>query len=107
MAVLPSNGRALPRCRPAGEAVAGTTERALAVAEHLAERLGLRTFEIADADRATYHAAASIASNFLVTLEDAAETVLRSAGGGRSLLVPLVRAALENWAALGGSEALT
>jgi predicted short-subunit dehydrogenase-like oxidoreductase (DUF2520 family) len=91
----------------AGAAVAGTTARALAVAEHLAHRLGLRAVEIADADRGAYHAAASIASNFLVTLEDAAETVLQTAGAGRSLLVPLVRAALENWAALGGPDALT
>ena len=37
-------------------------------------------FEIADADRAAYHAAASIASNFLVTLESAAERVAATAG---------------------------
>ncbi len=41
---------------------------------------GMRPFEIADDDRAAYHAAASVASNFLVTLEGAAE---RLAGDGR------------------------
>jgi predicted short-subunit dehydrogenase-like oxidoreductase (DUF2520 family) len=63
--------------------------------------------EIADADRAAYHAAASIASNFLVTLEAAAETLAGSAGASRDILVPLVRATVENWAALGPEQALT
>ena len=91
----------------AGAAVAGTTERALAFAHALADALGMSAFTIADNDRAAYHAAATLASNFLVTLEDAAETVLRSTGAERRILVPLVRAALENWAELGGPAALT
>ena len=91
----------------AGAAVAGSSPAALAFAQRLAAELGLHTVEIADVDRAAYHAAASIASNFLVTLEDAAETLLRTAGADRQLLVPLVRAAVENWAALGGPQALT
>ena len=41
----------------------------------------MRPFEVADEDRAAYHAAASIASNFLVALEGAAEQ-LRRAGRG-------------------------
>ena len=91
----------------AGAAVAGSTPAALAFAHHLAAELGLHAVEIAGADRAAYHAAASVASNFLVTLEDAAETLLRTTGADRQLLVPLVRAAVENWAALGGPKALT
>lgn len=91
----------------AGAAVAGTTPAALAFARELASELGTHAVEIADADRAAYHAAASVASNFLVTLEDAAETLLRTTGADRQLLVPLVRAAVENWAALGGPQALT
>ena len=91
----------------AGAAVAGSTPRALALAFRLARTLGMQPVEIADADRAAYHAAASIASNFLVTLEDAAETLLRTIGADRSILVPLVRASLENWAALGGEQAIT
>lgn len=88
-------------------AVAGSTPRALALARQLADELGMQPFEIADADRAAYHAAASIASNFLVTLEDAAATLLATTGADRSMLVPLTRAALENWAAMGGPAAIT
>ena len=91
----------------AGAAVAGTTPRALDTARTLARLLGMQPVEIKDADRGAYHAAASIASNFLVTLEDAAERLLATAGAPRSILVPLVRAAVENWAALGGRDALT
>jgi predicted short-subunit dehydrogenase-like oxidoreductase (DUF2520 family) len=93
--------------RGAGAAVAGSTPRALAVARHLATELGMHAVEIRDADRAAYHAAASIASNFLVTLEDAAEQLLATTGADRRILVPLVRASMENWAALGGRTAIT
>ena len=91
----------------AGAAVAGTSERALATARSLAEAIGMRPIEVAEADRAAYHAAASIASNFLVTLETAAERVGATAGLQRDLLVPLVRATVENWARLGAERALT
>jgi predicted short-subunit dehydrogenase-like oxidoreductase (DUF2520 family) len=91
----------------AGAAVAGSTGRALATATALAESLGMRPFEVADEDRAAYHAAASIASNFLVTLEAAAERLALQAGAERELLAPLVRATVENWARLGAERALT
>jgi predicted short-subunit dehydrogenase-like oxidoreductase (DUF2520 family) len=91
----------------AGAAIAGSTDRALSFARALADRLGMRPVEIADEDRAAYHAAASIASNFLVTLEAAAERLVSSAGGDRELLLPLVRATVENWARLGAERALT
>ncbi|MEA2390588.1 MAG: hypothetical protein QOK31_697 [Solirubrobacteraceae bacterium] len=90
-----------------GCAVDGTTPRALAAAESLARRLGMRPVRIAEDDRVAYHAAASIASNFLVALEAAAERLLASAGGDRDLLAPLVRATVENWARLGPERALT
>jgi predicted short-subunit dehydrogenase-like oxidoreductase (DUF2520 family) len=91
----------------AGCAVAGTTPRALAEAGALADTLGMRSATVADEDRAAYHAAASMASNFLITLEAAAERVAATAGVGRDLLAPLVRATVENWAALGPAVALT
>jgi predicted short-subunit dehydrogenase-like oxidoreductase (DUF2520 family) len=95
----------------AGCAVAGSTPGALAAARALAEALGMRPFEIADEGRAAYHAAASIASNFLVTLESAAERVAAGAGlepsEARALLAPLVRTTVENWAGLGPEHALT
>ena len=67
----------------------------------------MEPFEVASADRPAYHAAASIASNFLVTLEAAAERLAGSAGVERRALVPLVRATVENWAAVGARRALT
>ena len=91
----------------AGAAIAGSTPRALATAQSLADALGLRATRVADADRPAYHAAASIASNFLVTLEGMAERLGASAGISRAALVPLVRATVENWAALGARDALT
>src|SRR5205814_10688454 len=91
----------------AGCAVAGSTERARIVAIGLAERLRMRPFSVADANRDVYHAAASMASNYLVTLEGAAERLGAIAGVERELLVPLVRAAVENWARLGARKALT
>lgn len=91
----------------ASAAVAGTSDRALSFAMWLAAQLHLHPFEIADDDRAAYHAAASIASNFLVTLEDAAEQLLATTGADRSMLLPLVRAAVENWGVLGGRQAIT
>ena len=56
---------------------------------------------VAPEDRAAYHAAASIASNFLVTLEAAAERLAATAGVDRAALAPLVRAAVDTWAELG------
>jgi predicted short-subunit dehydrogenase-like oxidoreductase (DUF2520 family) len=82
----------------AGAAVAGHP-----AAAELATRLGMRPIEVADADRAAYHAAASMASNFLVTLESAAERVAATAGVGREHLVPLVQATVDNWAVQGRS----
>jgi predicted short-subunit dehydrogenase-like oxidoreductase (DUF2520 family) len=94
-----------------GCAVGGTTPRALAAACAIAGSLGMRPFELADAARPAYHAAASIASNFLVTIVAAAEHVAAGAGiapdDARELLAPLVRQTVENWAALGPDRALT
>lgn len=101
----PANDRAAPLAG-AGAAVAGSTDRALEVATRLARRLGMEPFVIADADRSAYHAAASIASNFLVTIEDAAELLIRSTGHDRTILLPLIRASVENWGA-DGRAALT
>src|SRR5215213_8859200 len=94
-----------------GAAVAGSTPEALGFASRLAERLGMTAFEIDDDGRAAYHAAASVASNFLVTLQAAAETIAAGAGldrdDARALLMPLVRQTVENLAELGPEAALT
>jgi predicted short-subunit dehydrogenase-like oxidoreductase (DUF2520 family) len=91
----------------AGAAVDGSTPRALRLARELAIGLGMEPVRIAPEDRALYHAAASVASNFLVTLEAAAERLAAEAGLERRLLVPLVLATVENWGAMGGERALT
>ncbi|MFF2487961.1 DUF2520 domain-containing protein [Microbacterium sp. NPDC058062] len=87
-------------------ALAGSTARALATAHVLAEALGMAPFDVADDDRPAYHAAASIASNFLVTLESFAEDLAATAGVPREALAPLVRATVANWEAH-GAAALT
>jgi predicted short-subunit dehydrogenase-like oxidoreductase (DUF2520 family) len=91
----------------AGAAIDGSTPRALKLADELARRLGMVPVRIAPEDRVLYHAAATVASNFLVTLEATAERLATAVGVERSLLVPLVRATVENWAELGGGRALT
>ena len=85
-------------------AVAGATDRARALAEGLATTLRMTPFAVADDDRAAYHAAATMASNYLVTLEWAAQRV---GAVDRAVLAPLVRATVDNWAAHGPHAALT
>ena len=102
---------AVPELAGAGCAVAGSSPAALALARELALQLGMEPFEIDDEGRAAYHAAASMASNFLLALEAAAERVAGAAGleatEARALLAPLVRGTVENWIALGPERALT
>jgi predicted short-subunit dehydrogenase-like oxidoreductase (DUF2520 family) len=93
--------------RGAGCAVDATTPRALATAQRLAAALGMRATRVAPADRVAYHAAASMASNFLVALEAAAERLAGSAGVTRAQLAPLVLATAAQWAELGPEQALT
>ena len=71
----------------------------------------MEPFVIDDDARAAYHASASIASNFLVTLEWMAERVAAAAGieaaDARRMLAPLVRQTVDNWEHLGPKAALT
>jgi predicted short-subunit dehydrogenase-like oxidoreductase (DUF2520 family) len=89
-------------------AVSGSDSEARRLATDLAAVLGMRPFPMADRQRAAYHAAASIASNYLVALEEAAAELLRRSGtdDARELLAPLVLRTAANWAERGG-EALT
>jgi predicted short-subunit dehydrogenase-like oxidoreductase (DUF2520 family) len=88
-------------------AIDASTERAFEVARSIVRALEMKSVRIGPQDRVAYHAAASIASNFLVTLEAAAERLAATAGVGREALAPLVRATVENWVALGPERALT
>ncbi len=89
-------------------AVSGSGPEALALATDLAVAFGMRPFEVPEESRAVYHAAASIASNLLVALEESAVELLSRAGidDGRELLAPLVLRTAANWAER-GPEALT
>lgn len=89
-------------------AIAGSSSGALAAARGLAETIGLDPFEVPEESRAAYHAAASIASNLLIALEQSAVELLDAAGlrDGRELLAPLVLRTAANWSER-GAEALT
>lgn len=97
--------------RGIGAAIAGRTPDALAVAEQLALALEARPFAVDEAHRASYHAAASFASNFVLTLLGAAEDLASSAGlpadDARRLLAPLAHRTVDNWVATGAPAALT
>jgi len=77
-------------------AISGETDDALSRARWLAETLGLRPFELADADRTLYHAAAVIGGNYLVTLHDVAERMLAEVGAPAEAIVPLMVRTIEN-----------
>ena len=61
-------------------AVTAESREARTVGFWLGETLGLRPFELDDANRAAYHAGAAFASNYLVTLRAAAGSLLEAAG---------------------------
>lgn len=84
----------------------GSTPRAAAVAEQLALLIGMRPVLVPADKRALYHASASMVANYFTTLGDAAERLAAPCGIDRNDFAPLVRAAVENWIALGGKQAL-
>ena len=63
--------------------------------------------EVADGDRAAYHAAACIAANHVVALLGQVERVAASVGLDLESFLPLTRAAVDDVAALGAGAALT
>ena len=77
-------------------AISAETDGALARARWLAETLGLRPFEVADADRTLYHAAAVIGGNYLVTLWRVATRLLEQVGVPPEAIVPLMTRTIEN-----------
>jgi predicted short-subunit dehydrogenase-like oxidoreductase (DUF2520 family) len=106
MTVTGGGGGASAPFNGAAAAIAATSARARDVARALAESLGMDAIELVDDRRAIYHAAASLASNYLVTIESAAASLARHAGIERRHVLALARAALENWGRE-GSAALT
>ena len=83
-------------------AVSAETDEAHAAGFWLAETLGLRPFELDDANRAAYHAGAAFASNYLVTIREAGRSLLEVAGAPPDALDPLIRGVMDSDYALTG-----
>jgi len=77
-------------------AVTAETPQASEQGFQLAGLLGLRPFALADDERPLYHAGAVIASNYLVTLQRAAEDLFLAAGAPPEALEPLMVRTVEN-----------
>jgi predicted short-subunit dehydrogenase-like oxidoreductase (DUF2520 family) len=102
LVALPSATVGADRLVGAWFAVAGDD-----LALDIVDALKGRSFGVADAHRAAYHAAACIASNHLVALLGQAQRVAATAGVPLDAYLDLVRATVENVAALGPAAALT
>jgi predicted short-subunit dehydrogenase-like oxidoreductase (DUF2520 family) len=76
-------------------------------AAEIGTRLGARLVSVADADRASYHAAACVAANHVVALLGQVERIAATVGLSVDAFVGLTRAALDDVAALGPRAALT
>lgn len=89
-------------------AVAGSDDPAREVAHWLASACDMVPFAVPEDGRAAYHAAATMASNFLIALEESAAGLLAEAGveDPHEVLTPLVLRTAANWSA-DGAAALT
>lgn len=99
------------RFQDVGCATGGTTDEAQRLADQLAQALGMKPFPIADEQRPAYHAAACLASNYLLTLLEGTERLAAVVGldrhTTRALFAPLVTATVENWGRTGPAASLT
>jgi len=77
-------------------AVTAETGEARELGFELARVLGLEPFPLEDSDRPLYHAGAVVASNYLVTLHEAAAGLVAAAGAPPEALEPLMRRTIEN-----------
>jgi len=99
---FPSASTGIERVRGSWAAVAGDPETA-----ELARALGMRPFDLPDAERGLYHAAAVVASNHLVGLLGQVERLAASAGVPFEAFAPLVRSSVANAFNVGPARALT
>jgi predicted short-subunit dehydrogenase-like oxidoreductase (DUF2520 family) len=77
-------------------AITGESSEARERARWLAGVLGLQPFDLHEDRRALYHAGATMASNFLVTLYRAARQLVETAGVPSEALLPLMRRTMDN-----------
>jgi len=89
-------GRGPEQLDGAGAAVTADTDDARVHGRALARLLGLTPFDLADDQRALYHAGAVLASNYLVTLHRAAAALFETAGAPPEALLPLMRRTMDN-----------
>lgn len=87
------------------------TESLLPLGEDLINSLGGKSFRIQSEQKALYHTAACIASNFLVSLLDEAAGLIKQCGISENeelpLLLPLVRSTIANLDQYGTEQGLT
>ena len=77
-------------------AVTAESEDARQRSRWLAQTLGLEPFDLREDRRVLYHAGATVASNFLVTLYRAARHLIEIAGAPPEALLPLMRRTMDN-----------
>ncbi len=86
-------------------------EQAFSLAETLVSALHGKLVRLAAADKALYHAAAVVSSNFFIALEEMAITMMSGIGvdadTARRMLLPLIRGSFENLERVSPVEALT
>ena len=80
----------------ASAAVTAETDEARERARWLAGCLQLRPFDLQEDKRVLYHAGATLASNFLVTLYRAAQQLVETAGVPADGLLPLMQRTIDN-----------
>lgn len=90
-----------------GAAITGASEPVSQGLFDFARSLGMEPFSVADEDKPTYHAAASAASNFLVTTLGVAETLFDEAGVPLRVAAPLIYGTAANVLSMGARAALT
>jgi predicted short-subunit dehydrogenase-like oxidoreductase (DUF2520 family) len=91
-----TNDRGAEQLDGAWAALSGESPDAIAAAESLAGLLDVKGFVLDDEARPLYHAAASFASAFLVTLRDVAADLMREVGAPPEALEPLMLRTIEN-----------
>jgi predicted short-subunit dehydrogenase-like oxidoreductase (DUF2520 family) len=99
---LPSTTMGLDRLPGSWAAIAGDPQ-----VRELVDALEMRPFEVADDQRARYHATAVVASNHLVALLGQVERLAVAAGVPFEAFLPLAEASLANVFGLGARASLT
>lgn len=90
------SGRGPEQLDGAWAAITGEDDDAIGRGTWLAAELGLKPFRLDDAMRALYHAGAAMASNYLVTLHQAASELVQRAGAPPEALLPLMQRVIDN-----------